>query len=178
MIRLEITAEAVAWYGAIAATVSFLVSACHVWRDRARVRIHVNPGMCMYPEERGGEGKTYTVVTVSNPGRRPFTVTHVWFETDKKKDPRLLVPHSVKGGPREVNEAKAEVYAMEQTPALSIYACRYVCVSDATGKTHRRKLADALPQEKRKFLRKPTPEETAWLAGALRRPEEKPPNHG
>ena len=156
MIRLEITAEAVAWYGAIVASAAAIFSGINLWRDRARVQVGVNPGMSMYPEDPGEEGKTYTLISVSNRGRRPLTVTHVWFELEKDKGQRCLVADSVKGGPREVTEGKAVDYVLKDAPEVDLLAHKYVCVSDATGRTHRRKLVDALPKDKRKLLRRRT----------------------
>jgi len=114
----------------------------------------------MYPEDPGEEGKTYTLITVSNRGRRPLSVTHVWFELEKEKGRRWLVADSVKGGPREVAEGRAVQYVVEETRQVDLLSHKYVCVSDATGRTHRRKLVKALPKDKRKLVRKRTPKET------------------
>ena len=157
MIKVEISASAVAWYGAIVATAAAVLSGYNVWRDRARVRVQVNPGMSMYPEDPGKEGKTYTLITVSNRGRRPLSVTHVWFEIDRDKDPKCLVADSVKGGSREVTEGRAVQYVVGETEEVDLLSHKYIGVSDATGRTHRRKLEEALPEDKRKLLRKQTP---------------------
>jgi len=149
VIKLEISAEAVAWYGAIVATLAAVCSIVNLLRDRAKLRVEVNPGMSMYPEDSGEEGKTYTVITVSNRGRRPLTVTHVWFETEKEQDPRWLVPDSVKKGPQQVSEGTAVQYVLLEETDRDLMACKYVCVSDATGRTYRRKLQKVVPEDKR-----------------------------
>ena len=139
-VTVEITAEVVAWYAAIVATIAALVSLLNAWRDRARIQVSVNSRMSMFPEDPGEEGKSYTLITVSNRGRRPLTVTHVWFEIQKETNPRLLVADSLKKGPQEVTEGKAVQYIVQETD-VDLCACKYVCVSDATGRTFRRKVA-------------------------------------
>jgi hypothetical protein len=136
---IEISASTVAWYAAIVATLSAIVSAYNILRDRAKLKIAVRPNMKFYPEEPPYGDKTYVVVTVTNVGRRPITVTHVWFETPNKADEKMLLADSVKHGSREIGEGKWADYpcVQDQLPA----SLQYVCVSDSTGRTHRKRLS-------------------------------------
>ena len=93
-------------------------------------------------------------------GKYDLAVTHVGFEFEKEKGKRLLVADSVKGGPREVTEGKAVDYVLKEVPEVDLLAYKYICICDATGRTHRRKLMETLPKDKRKLLRRPTPKET------------------
>ena len=49
IIKLEISATSVAWYGAIVATASVIATGYNVLRDRAKLRIDIKPNMKVYP---------------------------------------------------------------------------------------------------------------------------------
>lgn len=75
-LRLTISASSVAWYGAIIATIGFIVSAYNVLRDRAKVKVWYSwdNSVAGDPQEKGIK---YLRVDVTNLGRRPIKVTHV-----------------------------------------------------------------------------------------------------
>ena len=146
-ITIEISAKTVAWYAAIVATASVLFSGFHLWRDRARLRITVSPNMVVYPKGPPYEG-TLVRTTVANCGRRPITITHVSFENADSSAPTLLVGDSVREGPRELTEGKSTSYLVRQE-GLNLSQLTYVCVCDATGKVHRRKLAKVLSKRRK-----------------------------
>ena len=137
MIKFEISASAVAWYAAIVATLSAVVSAYNIFRDRAELLIKVMANMKIAPPEPPYDDNTYVVVTVTNCGRRPTTIANVWFEKAKRES-KLLLADSVKGGARELTESKSADYLCAQSqldPSL-----KYVCVSDSAGRVHRKRL--------------------------------------
>lgn len=74
-LSIQISANTVAWYGAIVATVGAIVSIYNAWKDGARIKIKYEPGQYMignpsiYPEE-----KTYLCITVINKGRRSVSI--------------------------------------------------------------------------------------------------------
>jgi len=141
MIRLEITAEAVAWYAAIVATASAIVSAYNVMRDRAKLRIEVKPNMKVFPARPEYDpDKTYIIVRVVNAGRRTATLTHVWFEPKKKGAQNILLPDCLNRGPQELSEGKWAIYALEQE-AIDLRRFRRICVSDSTGRTYCKKIS-------------------------------------
>jgi len=144
LIRLEITAEAVAWYAAIVATASALVSAYNVLRDRARLLIQVQANMRPLPGDvQHDTTKDHIMVRVVNAGRRPTIITHVWFEPKCKGAPNILLAHCLKMGPQELAEGKWAAYLLEQT-AVDLKEFKYVCVSDSAGRTYRKKITRKL----------------------------------
>jgi len=141
MIRLEITAEAVAWYAAIVATASVIVSAYKVMRDRAKLSIEVKPNMKVFPARPEYDpDKTYIMVRVVNAGRRTVTLTHVWFEPKKKGAQNFFLEECLKRGPQELSEGKWATYALEQE-AIDLRCFRRICVSDSTGRTYCEKIS-------------------------------------
>jgi hypothetical protein len=70
MKKSEIITLIVAVYGAGLATVSALRQ---WWIDRAKVKLVVNRNMQIYRDPRY-EGKTLTVITITNTGHRPVTI--------------------------------------------------------------------------------------------------------
>lgn len=145
MVKFEITASAVAWYAAIVATGSAMVSAYNILRDRARLQVTVKADMKLAPSDTSYGDATYVVVTAVNTGRRPITVTKVWFEKNKHAKPKLLLADSMKHGAKELSEGKWADYLGKQDqfdPSL-----KYVCVEDSTGRVHRRRLSGKLREE-------------------------------
>lgn len=138
--KLEITANTVAWYAAIVATLSVFLSGLKLWRDRARIKITLRKNMMMYPPEPGDEEKTFMMVDVANAGRRPLTITHVWFETDGKN---ILLADSIKKGARELAEGKSTSYLANESE-IPVEKLKTVIVFAATGKKYKRKVSKAL----------------------------------
>ena len=73
---LTITASAVAWYAAITSTVIACVQAANYFRDRARVKVQFQRNREIFGDPRRA-GMIFTMVTVTNTGRRPVTITNV-----------------------------------------------------------------------------------------------------
>lgn len=138
MATLEISASAVAWYGAIVATASVAVSAYNILRDRASLLITVTPNMRFINPDEPYESGTFMLVKVVNRGRRPITVTHVWFEGGRKAE-KLLLADSVKHGVQELTEGKCVDYPCKQAD-IEVQSFKRVCVSDSTGRVHRRRI--------------------------------------
>lgn len=92
--NIEISATAVAWYGAIVATISVAVALFNYLRDRAKIKIKYRKNMKMI----GAYGpynpsKIYFNITVINKGRRPINITKAALRDlnlDKKKKFNLL----------------------------------------------------------------------------------------
>jgi len=138
MATLEISVSAVAWYGAVVATLSAAVSAYNILRDRARLLIKIAVNMRFLNADEPYESGTFTVVTVVNCGRRPITITHVWFEGGRKTE-KLLLGDSIKHGARELAEGKWADYPCKQGN-LDKQLIKYVCVTDSTGRVHRKRV--------------------------------------
>ncbi len=137
MMKLEITASAMAWYGAIVGTLSAIVASYNVLRDRAKLKIRITPNMEIAQKELYGD-ETYVLVTVSNAGRRPLSITHVWFERGKNDRPFLLADSLKQEGAKELTEGKHTDYlAMQKHLDPSI---KKICIVDSIGKYHKRRV--------------------------------------
>lgn len=82
-------------------------------------------------------------VTIANVGRRPVTITHVGFNQIGKGSDEILCADSIKKGARELGEGKSTSYLLDQTQIV-FEKLKDVLVTDATGKTHRKKVSKAL----------------------------------
>jgi hypothetical protein len=140
----EIPASAVAWYAAVVATGSAIVSAYNIFRDRARLQIRVSPNMKVIPPDTRYGDKAYIQVTVTNAGRRPIYVTGVGFEEEKKhgteKSPqrKFLIAESINKPPTELTEgAFVDLLSLQADFPPSV---RFVWVTDSTGRRHSRRL--------------------------------------
>lgn len=74
-LTIEVTASHVAWYGAILATISAAVHLGNYFRDRKRGKVSFQRNMSFAPP--GLYTSVYTIVTVVNTGRRPFTINTI-----------------------------------------------------------------------------------------------------
>ena len=104
LFTLTISAGAVAWYGAILATVGTFVQLLNFLRDRKSVMIKLKRDMEMLGEGLGPYvGKTIALVTVVNVGRRPLTISTIGLQYDDGvgaifTDTRPLVPSEIREG--------------------------------------------------------------------------------
>lgn len=69
---VTISADVVAWYGAIVATIAVIIPGVVAWRDRSRLKIQWKPNMEVH---RNGRQAQQCVITVSNMGRRPLRIS-------------------------------------------------------------------------------------------------------
>jgi hypothetical protein len=76
-IHITISGNIVAFYGAILATVTACAQVLAFLRDRTRIKISVRPNM--QTDKPQYKGKTLTVMTVANSGRRPVTIAGTGF---------------------------------------------------------------------------------------------------
>jgi len=114
--NLTITADTVAWYGAVVSTVALAVSAINVVRDRARIVVSAQVGMRLMGTGGGYKPNTdYIVITVANRGRRPRTIEKVGFtyRTAERSQPVIAADSALKG-PRELTEGRSSMWMVEQ----------------------------------------------------------------
>lgn len=94
-LKLEITASAVAWYGAIVASLGFAFSGYQIWRDSSRIKISLEKNMRFYNSEPiYKENVEYVGVSVINKGRRPVKITHAAFKILGEEGKQLLLADS------------------------------------------------------------------------------------
>lgn len=77
-ISIQISANSVAWYGAIIATIGASVSIYNAWKDCGQIKITYQKGMrIMNAIPPWSEDKDYFIVNITNTGRRPIAVGNV-----------------------------------------------------------------------------------------------------
>jgi hypothetical protein len=136
-VNIIISADVVAWYAAIVGTGSLAVSALNAWRDRPRIKVSADAGNKVHGASAYSPDKLYISVTVANRGRRPVTISKVWFDTkthNPERGPHLLLSDSFLPAFREVAEGKATHYLMDQTD-IDLNDLGRVVVADLTGRT-------------------------------------------
>jgi hypothetical protein len=131
---INISVDAVAWYGAIVATASAIASGCAVWRDRIKLKVSVRPGMKI-TESFGNYSKdaTYVVIEVANVGRRPIHLCQFpFFKLKGKKQGGLVV----KGPwhPKDHLEEGESATMLAKQDSLDLSQITCVLVKDATGR--------------------------------------------
>jgi len=107
-ITIKVTAQTVAWYGAIVATISFIATftlgIINYLRDRAKIKIKVSEGF-LIPSSYIGD-KPQIFIEAINMGRRPVTLVSVGFTLSNGKF--LVIPKPMNiSFPYELNEGKS-----------------------------------------------------------------------
>ncbi len=115
---------AVAWYGAVIATLSLAVSLYVAWRDRACIRVAYDDGYHLLNSPICDPKKDHIVLTVTNRGRRPVTIGTAGFRVIGGPGRHVVLNDSFLRGNCELGEGKAVDYAVTQDlldPARIIY---------------------------------------------------------
>ena len=108
------------------------------YRDRANIKIRVQTNMETIGDPRT-DGMIFTIVNVSNAGRRPVTITTVGAY---RLYPRLafIAPDTRPAIPHELTEGKQLMAMVDQTD-LDHSVIEYWLVTDATGREYRLNIA-------------------------------------
>ncbi len=141
-IKLEISANAVAWYGAIVATIAAAVSIFMALRDRARIKIICEKDRIIIGEQSiYPKDKTYFNVSVVNRGRRPIRIEKVAFRTIGRKKRFALFSDSFLQERRKVltEEYPRTDFMTEQDEDL-LKSVWYIAIYDGAGKTYKKYL--------------------------------------
>lgn len=138
---IQVSASAVAWYGAILSTLALSAAIFNLWRDSKRLEIRVLPNMTGIPD-----GGSWDVIHVANAGRRPVWITHVWAEKSKGPGEKLLLGTALNRGARGLKEGEFTSY-LAKGGQIDWRVFRFVCIVIATGETFRKRVE--LPPEDR-----------------------------
>ncbi len=123
----QITASAVAWYGAIVATISLLISLYKVWVDRSNVEVYGWPNAIIQ-----GDNRKHVFIEVVNNGRRPVTITKMGLTLyDGKK---AIVVGSLKD--QELTEGRRTAVTTYQD--FDPNSIKYLWALDASGKMYKK----------------------------------------
>ena len=140
MFNIEISAPAVAWFGAILASANTIAMGYNFWNDRPRLGFSFHKDMVMNGGASVGQ-KAYAVVQVSNRGRRPVTLTVALFKSRTKKTKGYVLGDSMaRLNNHELTEGKACQYLLEQQDNMDLNDLDVFEISDATGRTWKAKV--------------------------------------
>ena len=130
---LTITASAVAWYAAIVSTLTSGVQFANFLRDRVRIKINFQRGMeTMGDPQR--DGMTLMLITVSNTGRRPVTITTLGMMYLQSRG--AVFPDTQPRLPCELTEGKYVVAYVDES-GLPFEKVRCFEAYDSVGRTFR-----------------------------------------
>ncbi len=140
---ITITAETVAWYAAIVATLSVVFSFIQLHRDRVSVKVKTSEGFFLPTDTVMGNGIKIFVEAI-NVGRRPATLRSCALNFKNGKS--LLLPNPINiSFPYELQEGKSVSVCFDKKEVLehmleentSVIAAVY---QDATGKRYSKSL--------------------------------------
>lgn len=143
-ITISVSAETIAWYAAIMATCSVILTFLKYLNDRVNVVLK-----CRADYRIGGQGDLhpykrdtdYVVITVINKGKRPITIKSVHYVLKHKKDKckRGILTDSLIQPFRKIQGGESTDYLLEQKYA-DLDNVKYFIAYDATGRAYRGKL--------------------------------------
>ncbi|MBE0568392.1 MAG: hypothetical protein IH577_01790 [Deltaproteobacteria bacterium] len=139
---LEVSGNSVAWYGAIVATISVILSAYNAFRDRARIKItYIKDMIIIGKQDLYNKAKTYFNVTVINKGRRPIRIDRAGLRIIGRKRIYALFSDSFMPHRNKVitEESPKTDFMIEQDDDL-LNSTWYIVVYDGVGKEYRKYL--------------------------------------
>jgi hypothetical protein len=135
----DIATTILAWEGGILSLLLAVLKVYELRRDRASVAVSYKTGWRVTGSPVYRPDKDYLVVTVTNKGRRPVTITNVAGEAKHRGEGSFILADSVCYGNRELAEGKAVDYLCEQD-ALDLSKLRGFLAFDMTGRKYRCKI--------------------------------------
>lgn len=141
VLKIEISATTVAWYGAIMATLSIVIALLNYLRDGPKIKIEYRKDMRMVGQGLYDSSKTYFNITVINKGRRPINITKAAMRILGFEQKFDLLTDSFLVTRREVltEENPATEFLLQQD-LLDFQNAWYIVVYDATGREYRKYL--------------------------------------
>ena len=121
--------------GAILSTVLAVIQIMRFYYEGVHIKVEVRGGYVVHPPTPPYGDKEHVIITVSNNGRRPATITHVWMRTPSKTS--LLSSDCIIRGAQKLEEGDYAQYLMaeEQVQQYGIKQRDYMAIaSDATGR--------------------------------------------
>jgi len=145
-VSIEISANTVAWYGAIIATISLGLNIYKIWKDRPRLKISISKnykivGFDISNKEVDLEpGKLFWLLSIINVSKYKLTIDQIGVEYKYEKGGALIVKDY--NGPIQTFEltpftSKQFIFSEELLPLNKI---KNVSVKDATGKIWKKKI--------------------------------------
>jgi hypothetical protein len=131
-ISITISAEAVAWYGAIVATTGAIVAGYNIWRDRTNLRVSAKANIKIADSfDNYSADKTYILIEVANTGRRPIHLrTLPYFRIKSEKTSGYVVKGQWR--PKDnLNEGESAWMLCFQQDGFNLNTIRDIVVKDA-----------------------------------------------
>jgi hypothetical protein len=139
VLTFEISANAVAWYGAIIATLSIIITLLSYFRDRGNIKVKLSQGFLAYGPTLGQNVQIF--IEAINTGRRPITLNGAGLYLKNKMQIVAIEQEQVRF-PYELQEGKSTQIWMEkdyifQQVAKQKTKIMYAWYRDATGKIYK-----------------------------------------
>ena len=141
-INIQISASAVAWYGAIIATAGAFVSIYNAWRDRSKIKIKYNANNYIAGKVPAGYslGKKYIIISVYNIGRRPIKMGNISLKlVDQNKF--CLISDSLMNSynqNRVLTEENPETMYLLGADGIDFCKVEYVLAYDGVGRKYKK----------------------------------------
>lgn len=136
-VNINISANTVAWYGAIIATIGFIFGTYNILRDRARIKVWYSWDNFIIGGF-GNDDKSYLRVDVTNLGRRPVKITHVAAKLHSTNHTLLLTSSFQKQNEdRILTEQNPSTYYLAEQEELDQKDVWYIYAVEARGKEYR-----------------------------------------
>jgi len=140
IIKIEISATTVAWYGAIVATMSAVIGILNYLRDRSKIKIRYKGGWKIIGQQAlYDSAKTYFVITVINKGRRPIRIERAGIRMVGLEHPWFLLSDSFMPYRNKVlTEENPTTEFLVSEELIDFSKAWYIAVKDATGREYRK----------------------------------------
>ncbi len=147
-LSITISADTVAWYGAVLATVAAAKTIYDWWSDRSRLKIEWQFDMRMQDEH-----DTFFMVNVVNRGKRPVKITHVAVKLYGQKEIGLLGHSFTNQDQRILTDEKPATQYPTIQGNISPQSLWLVIVYDARGREYRKYNSESTSYIRRCYYR-------------------------
>lgn len=106
LIKIEVSANSVAWYGAILATGSLVVSILNFLKDRRKVKVKISDGWLIPRNNPWGSDEKKIFIAAENHGKRPVILNQVGFILSNKSSLIMPLPKNI-SFPYKLNEGES-----------------------------------------------------------------------
>jgi hypothetical protein len=133
--------SAVAWYGAVVATISIVINILVYSKDRAIIKINFQKNMHVigkYPTNYS-PNKIYFVISVVNKGRRPIKIVKAGaklFTGDKKL--MIFSDSFAFAGKRVLTESEPSSDFLVEQSLINVEDIEYIWVEDGAGRVYKK----------------------------------------
>lgn len=139
LLEIKISATAVAWYGAITATVSIIIAMLNYLRDKPKVKIEYSKNIKISNQQNlYDSSKTYFNISVINKGRRSINITKASIRILGLGGIYLLTDSFSPNRNRILTEENPTTQFLTDQNSIDFSKIWYIAIHDATGKEYRK----------------------------------------